>query len=782
MKKSIVKAGILIAVVSALGLGLGENPKGGDEPRREGAPTTPAAPAESVAQPVAPTNAPAPPPVPAPKAEAPDKSAPDKAAPASTNVPPPRLVQTAAAPSNLNLSPGLMEIVKMVQAGVSEEVLLAYIGNSTNIFDVSSDSIVYLNDLGVAGPVLTTLIQHDGSPDTMARKQAAVAMNPLPPQLKLTSPATNIYPTSTPPAATGEEVPGNFAYSQPVAAPPPEPTPVADNQAVTVVTQQVTNVTYFYDSLAPYGNWVSVPNYGVCWQPTVAVIDNAWRPYSDNGRWIWSDAGWYWYSYYSWGWAPFHYGRWSSYPGYGWLWVPGTSWGPSWVTWRYTPYYCGWAPLPPSCGYVNGFGLYYGGGGVGVNFGFGFGCDYYNFVPTAYFCTPNPYRYRVPYGQAQGIYKDSVVVNNYINGNNNTIINNGIGLDRVAKVHRGEIPQATIRDSAYSRAHGVRLERLEYHDSGMSIARPTLPKQPPISPAALAAHTQTEVAKDRALREPARAIRPAAPTGRAVPSAADTAPGAAKPDGLAAGTPRVRPDSRSGLTPLQSPRMASERPQPARAQPLTASPQNAQGSAPTVQGAPSPNSGVAERPQAPASQSPSGAAVRSTQPPQERPSRPNPSPTAVPGRSTAPGTAAAGVAPTRPERPAVPGSTAPAARAAAPPGRPTAPAQSVPSPRAVPSSSFYSAQSVNPGSPAIGRAPSAVPMAPSAPMVAPSRPAPAPSFRAEPSAPSRSFSAPSVSAPSVSAPSRPAPAPTASPSPSRSSGGGSVSRPGRPNR
>ena len=32
---------------------------------------------------------------------------------------------------------------------------------------------------------------------------------------------------------------------------------------------------------------------------------------------------------------------------YGWCWAPDTVWGPSWVTWRYSGDYCGWAPLPP---------------------------------------------------------------------------------------------------------------------------------------------------------------------------------------------------------------------------------------------------------------------------------------------------------------------------------------------------------------------------------------------------------------------------------------------------
>lgn len=34
----------------------------------------------------------------------------------------------------------------------------------------------------------------------------------------------------------------------------------------------------FFDALAPYGNWMSVPDYGYVWQPT--YVGQGWRPYS----------------------------------------------------------------------------------------------------------------------------------------------------------------------------------------------------------------------------------------------------------------------------------------------------------------------------------------------------------------------------------------------------------------------------------------------------------------------------------------------------------------------
>ncbi len=100
----------------------------------------------------------------------------------------------------------------------------------------------------------------------------------------------------------------------------------------------------FYNSLAPYGQWVNAGGYGMCWRPL--GMPAYWRPYT-SGHWVWSDYGWTWVSNYHWGWAPFHYGRWVLDAAYGWVWVPGYVWSPAWVQWRWGGGYCGWAPLPP---------------------------------------------------------------------------------------------------------------------------------------------------------------------------------------------------------------------------------------------------------------------------------------------------------------------------------------------------------------------------------------------------------------------------------------------------
>ena len=91
-------------------------------------------------------------------------------------------------------------------------------------------------------------------------------------------------------------------------------------------------VQYFFDDLAPYGDWIHSPDYGWVWRPR--AVPSGWRPYTD-GRWVWTDDGWTWLSDWDWGWAPFHYGRWYYDDGYDWVWVPGLTWAPAWVAWRH---------------------------------------------------------------------------------------------------------------------------------------------------------------------------------------------------------------------------------------------------------------------------------------------------------------------------------------------------------------------------------------------------------------------------------------------------------------
>ena len=497
------------------------------------------APAEADAKPSAPpATRPAEATVPVVKNEAPPPP-PAPAAPAAGAVPPGSIIITkdsAANPAPATnvavappagppaLSPALAEVVRLLEANVSQDVVMTYITNSTQPFNIGASEIVYLHDLGVPPVLITTLINIDSSPEMVARKQAATAVKPLPPGVALNEPATNLF------------IPrGGMA----AVANPPEPVPVYPPTEASVAytpapTEEVpydvapppveVNYSYFYGSLAPYGAWCDVPGYGYCWRPTCATWNASWRPYGDCGRWLWSNSGWYWYSDYSWGWAPFHYGRWCRPAGYGWCWVPDTCWGPSWVSWRYSPSYCGWAPLPPSACYTTGFGFTYNSGAVGIGFEFGLGAADYCYIPTAHFCDRRPYDYYVPYNQNHAVHKTTTVVNNYVVGNNNTIINNGVGFDRIAKVTRGDIRQVSLRDTTSVRSLGTRHDRLESDGKTLTVYRPpaatlahksvvSAPRNPspqPVRTASYVKPSSVSYAGKNSLTEPDAARSPAA--------------------------------------------------------------------------------------------------------------------------------------------------------------------------------------------------------------------------------------------------------------------------------
>ena len=366
-------------------------------------------------------------------------------------------IPPVSAPANLSLSPGISEVVKLAQAGLGEEVIFAYVDKFTGSFQLGADQILYLKDLGVSENVITTMLKHD----SLAAPAAPLG------QTQIVSNVSQPLPVN--PAPSAAPAPG------PVATAPPPTAP---------------EVAQFYDALSPYGSWVYLSTYGWCWQPTVAVSVSTWRPYADNGRWYWSDSGWYWNSDYSWGWAAFHYGRWYHHGGCGWVWAPGVTWGPSWVSWRSQGGYYGWAPLPPEAYYVTGVGFSYYGSHVGIGFEFGLSAFHYSFVSIGNFCDYNPYRHYVPRHQVNNVYNHTTVVNNYVVGNNNTIVNHGMGRATVAGASQTKIREVAVRETPGQNVGGIRGEHLERKGDQTVVYRPQLPATAPkINPASYANRT-----------------------------------------------------------------------------------------------------------------------------------------------------------------------------------------------------------------------------------------------------------------------------------------------------
>ncbi len=379
-----------------------------------------------------------------------------------------QVVSRGLIPTNV-LSSASAEIVKLAHAGVDESVMLAFVTNSSKIFELTSDNIVYLNDVGVPGSVVTAMIQRDRDlgfssldDEEIAAAAATDAPTNVPNQLVPTPGAPVPYATATPTGMVETQLAPDEAVE---AAPIPAPQP----QQVNV------SYTYFYDSLAPYGTWIDVDGYGLCWQPTVVAVDRSWQPYVHRGRWVYTDCGWYWASDYSWGWAPFHYGRWFRHARFGWCWAPDTVWGPAWVSWRYSSDYCGWAPLPPTACYRPGIGFTYYGRPVGFSFGFGISYNSYCFVPVRNLCDRQVHHHRLGGYHVRDVYYRTQPLHRYDRDDRNRLVNRGIPVERVREVTRRDIRPIPTRD--IDRPSAPRIERgARDRATELAVYRPRLPE------------------------------------------------------------------------------------------------------------------------------------------------------------------------------------------------------------------------------------------------------------------------------------------------------------------
>ena len=677
------------------------------------------------------------------------------------------------------------DVVQLAQARVPNDVLLAYIEGATSPFELGADEILYLTDLGVPAETIAVMVRRDQELKEQPGATVAATALAIPAATADAAEAARVE-DGEPAAVAANGLPAAFAVTSTA-----EPAPVEPVQPVHQVTHN-----HFYNALSPYGSWRELPDHGWVWQPSVAVVESDWRPYLHGGRWIWTDNGWYWHSFYSWGWAPFHYGRWHRSASWGWVWTPGTVWGPAWVTWRYYDGFAGWAPLPPACGFVRGGGFTYHGSRVGFRFGFGLTSSCYAFVPVSHFHVARPWVYRVGHTQVNQFYGNTTVINNYVTGNNNTIINRGIGTEVVTS--RTELKKVRITDTAGVHSPtAIRGERLSRDGSTLAVHRPRMPEPAARPPAAITERQEQAKARTDSLLQsrPVQAARlnaaaaadSPAPQRALTPSRPSAAPVRGEPVRALGRQAPAAGEQRGGLSAPATPVSPRTEPQAVRpARPSSGSAVGVQvapvrpGQAGAPESAVVPPAGV--RP-APSGNRPVAAPVRPTVPERAAavPTVPAPGSRIEPIRERPLQTAPAfrPSAPTQPQQPAAP------RQPFAPSAIPVRPSISTPSfqvqprvetPRPAPAPVYRSAPSFTPNARSVGPQPAPAPVYRSAP---PSRPTftPAPSI---PSAPSRSIqpspapmqSAP-TRAPAASAPSRITPAPsrsiTPAPAPTRPS-------------
>lgn len=230
------------------------------------------------------------------------------------------------------------------------------------------------------------------------------------------------------------------------------------------------DMDFFFDALAPYGEWMNSPRWGWVWYP--AGIPADWQPYT-MGHWVLTDWGWTWVSDWDWGWAPFHYGRWVDDDDYGWVWIPGADWGPAWVTWDEGDDWIGWAPLPPAAVWAPDEGLELS----GLDMERLVPARDYVFVPTKHFADSHLDRYFAPRARSVIIAPLTHNVTRY-ERRDGRIVDRSISPERVERVLGHPIQRQTVADVGSL----AQLERERRATSqGMPVYRPRIARERPFT-------------------------------------------------------------------------------------------------------------------------------------------------------------------------------------------------------------------------------------------------------------------------------------------------------------
>ena len=295
-------------------------------------------------------------------------------------------------------------------------------------------------------------------------------------------------------------------------------------------SQQTT--AFFFDALDPFGDWVQIDRYGYAFRPREAKNPN-WRPYTD-GSWVYTDYGWTWRSNEAFGWATYHYGRWARVPRLGWVWVPGSEWGPAWISWRRSPDFIGWAPLPPDAWSKSGFN-----GSVDQYFDIGPGL--YTFLRVADFGEATYVGRCVEQEQNVTIINNTTNITNVVYKtvqNRVTIVNGGPDIAVVNKASRKPVARLAIQ-----RVNGVSGGAAKIEGNTLRMDAPQIEANAPSSKPKL---IKEEVKADEMDRGwGAGKSRPAKPRGEAPP---------ARRQPLETGTLETRPLQKSRVEPPAAPK------------------------------------------------------------------------------------------------------------------------------------------------------------------------------------------------------------------------------------
>lgn len=255
--------------------------------------------------------------------------------------------------------------------------------------------------------------------------------------------------------------------------------------------EPVASVEVFYDQLLPYGVWVDDSYFGQVFIPDIA----GFVPYIE-GHWQATNIGFVWISPEPFAWATVHYGRWIYARSYRrWAWRPDAVWGPSWVEWRLSGDYFGWAPLSPD---------------ISIEIGYVPPIDSWHYCASVHFFDPNVSRYYEPQSRMTEIDRTARPIGTYANiGGARVIVGPSLAAlrERHLDVHPAKIEAhatgrwtpAESRDAVkHAQDHRAANDELNHKRLGSLPTRSEgqEPKQPP------AQHPRPPV--EHAPKQPAR--------------------------------------------------------------------------------------------------------------------------------------------------------------------------------------------------------------------------------------------------------------------------------------
>lgn len=159
---------------------------------------------------------------------------------------------------------GVSQVLRLAQAEVGDEIIIAYIKQSGNSYALSSNRISYLQEQGVSGSVIAAMLNQPGS--TVRRDTATP---PTPPTMPLIKNDDPVVPVEAVPATVGNPEPATAIAMQTAASVNTEPVAEAHAEPVFV---------YYPDPLACGGNGASVTV--IHWQSAPASPGIYQRQYS----------------------------------------------------------------------------------------------------------------------------------------------------------------------------------------------------------------------------------------------------------------------------------------------------------------------------------------------------------------------------------------------------------------------------------------------------------------------------------------------------------------------